>query len=248
MNKTRLSLHLAALATAAAVGLINLGCEVGNPNETIRNVSINFSGYYANGSTPIVSHNSGLTIRNLKLMQTGDQLQAFDNNNARWTGEVEDPINGVAAFALRGNNSLGQSATISGTLTLNGGSSSSTNGGSSTSTDATMRGNYFEDRVVSTVYGVATVPGQTGNGGGGGGGTNSSSLAISPSSVTLSIGASQTFSASGGSGSYSWSASPTGLGELTSSGSQANFKRTASGTITLTVTDSNNSTATASVN
>lgn len=249
MKPTRIALAVAALSAATTLALLNLGCTLDSANEVIRDVSINYSGFYEGqlSDGKLVSHNQGGFIRTLKLIQQGDQIDAIDSNGAHWSGELEDPNNGVASFVIRGNDSLGNAATISGILTLGGGSSGTN--GTTSATDATMRGNYFQGSIVSVVNGKASaVPGQNDNGGGGS--TNGTTVSVSPSSTTVTNGGSATFTASPSSGSYTWSANPSSLGEIFPDGDSCTFKRntTGSGTVTLTATDQDNRQGSATIN
>lgn len=229
----------AAVALPLALTLLTTGCEVDSADTFIRDVPVDFSGFYTacDGDNAIVQANSGNRIRTLDLRQNGDQLEAFDNNGAIWRGSLGEVQNGRSSFTLEGRTSTGIEGLFSGTLSSSDGGSSNTSG----SVNGSMTGTYIEPDRFSTFCGNASIPGSIG-GGDDGGGSGGGSLAISPSGIqTISAASGQiNFSASGGSGSYSWSVNTASLGSLSaSSGSSVTYTRsgTSVGTQTVTLTD-----------
>ncbi len=234
-------------AVAAALAMLTAGCEVdSSSDEFIRDVSIDFTGYYTHPTSDrIVSRNSGSAITSLDLRQDGDQLEAIDNNGSIWRGSLGDVNGGSSSFELEGTTTSGDAGFFSGTLSSSDGGTSTS--GTTSSAEGTMTGTYIENDFFSTFYAQADIPGTTDDGGDGGddGETNSTAFSVSPSSATISAdGSTQLFSASGGSGSYSWSISDSTVGTLSaSSGSSVTYTRNTSGNNTLTVSDGTDSTS-----
>lgn len=160
--------HVAALLMAASAAAWT-GCETDSADTLIRDVSVNYTGYYrpCDGNTAIVSHNSGNRIRSLDLRQNGDRLEAIDNNGMIWRGSLGEPQNGRSSFELRGRTTDGTEAVFSGILT-----SSDAGQPSSGGAQGTMTGTYIEPDRYSPFCGRATIPGSSGGGGGGGTNTN----------------------------------------------------------------------------
>jgi hypothetical protein len=126
-----------------AVGLLP-GCEVGSPDTLEATANGDFSGRYANGSSRMVDNNSGNAINTLALNQSGNQLQAVDNNGILFKGTLGDILNSSASFTLNGVTTAGQTVAINGTLRASG-------------TTATMTGIWVEPGVYSSIYGTATI-------------------------------------------------------------------------------------------
>ena len=227
--------RLLTAAALLAMGLIS-ACTIDSADEFYRDVSVNFSGFYTgNSGGKIVSNNSGADITSLDLRQSGDSLEAVDNNGNIWRGNLGEVQNGSSSFELNGKTSSGTEATFSGNINSSDGGST----GSVNNVTGTMQGTFIEPNRFSTFYATATIPGSSGGDDGGSGG---SSLAISPSTAqTITAASGQiTFTASGGSGSYTWSRSSSSLGNLnSSSGSSVTYTRsaTAVGTQTITLSD-----------
>ncbi len=191
--------HVRVAGVAIMLLVAAAGCEVGSPDEVVREVGINISGFYANGDGRLVSKNSGAPIINMNLIQNGEQLQGIDNNGRVFRGRVVSSSSSSASITLEGRTSSGVSGVIQATVDVSGNL-------------ATMRGTWIEASLYGIVYGQATVP--TNQGGGGG------TLTINPSgTITVLRGSSTTFTASGGSGSYSWSVGNPSLGSINGSGS-----------------------------
>lgn len=175
------------LGCLVGVGLL-CGCEVGSSDSVTRNVGFDVTGFYQHPNYPaqkLVAENTGSPITSLSLNQTGDQLEARDNNGIVFSGTIGDASDSSASFTLEGETTAGQSATISGTITVDGG-------------NATMRGTWIEPSLYSTVYGIGTVP------------TTASPVEdfrIEPSSATISTNSSIDLTIIGGQpgGDVSWS-------------------------------------------
>ena len=218
----------------AGVTFALVGCEQSNsPNVTVRNVGVDFSGFYDNNGAPLTSSQTGADVTSLNLRQTGDRLEAIDNNGIVFKGtlgEVSLNDSGLATsiFDLNGRTTANGDVTISGTI------SGSENQGTMSGTwiEPTLFGNFFAEGTISTI--------NTNDNNNGGSTNGTDNVAISPSSDTLTIdGESQTFTASGGSGSYTWSLSNNNGTLNTTSGSSVNYTRSNSGNNTITVRDSN---------
>lgn len=235
----KLTTKLSVLLLGATLTM--MGCEQSNsPNVTVRNVGVDFSGFYDNDGAPLTSSQTGAKITSLNLRQTGDRLEAVDNNGIIFKGtlgEVSLNDNGQASsiFDLNGRTTANGDVTISGTI------SGSENQGTMSGTwiEPTLFGNFFAEGQISTI-----------NTNSNGGSTNGTAgVSVSPSSATLTVdGQTQTFTASGGSGNYSWQNADGNKGQLNSvSGSSVTYTRIESGNNTLTVRDSNDSSDSASV-
>jgi hypothetical protein len=101
-----------------------------------------------------VSNNSGNSITSLDLRQTGDSLEAVDNNGRLWRGNLGEVQNGSSSFELNGQTTAGREGTFSGTLSSSGGGSS----GSVSNAQGTMQGTYIESDRYSTFFATATIP------------------------------------------------------------------------------------------
>ena len=220
-----------------------IGCEVSSPTDVQRNVGANFTGFYTRtGSSNetvdiVVGHHSGASILSLDLRQNGDRLEAIDNHNIIFKGSVGDFINPVASFTLEGHTTAGNKATISGTLTASGGTSSNSSG----STEGTMQGTWIEDSLFATVRAEASIPGVRTTPGNGGGGGSGPSISSNPSTITTVTGTS-VLSVSGGTSPYSWQVVSGGgsVSPTPTAGSQTTtYSRNsaASGTAIIKVTD-----------
>ena len=230
----------AALAALLSFGFI-AGCSTDSSDTFIRDVSVNFSGFYTGRNNgKIVAVNTGSAITSLDLRQTGDRLEAVDNNGHIWRGSLGEVQNGNSSFELNGQTTAGTEATFSGNISSSDGGST----GSVNSASGTMQGTFIEPSRFSTFYAQATIPGTVDNGGGG-----TTGVTISPSSATVSAnGQTQIFTATGGSGSYTWSISASSRGSLNNtSGSSVTYTRSTSGDNTITVADSTNPSATTSL-
>lgn len=146
MKKINIVLTYMAVATLIISLAAIIGCEVSQPNTVIRNVEVDFTGLYEHSGGRVVSQNTGNSITRLDLRQTGDQLEAIDNNGIIFRGTIDDVVDGAGTFVLEGSTTAGQKGTISGSLTQNGDSS------------AEMRGTWIEDSIYGTVFAEATIP------------------------------------------------------------------------------------------
>lgn len=140
-----------------AIALIHIGCEVDSADTFSRDVATDFSGYYTSceNDTAIVQANSGNRIRTLDLRQSGDTLEAVDNNGAIWRGSLGEVQDGRSSFELKGRTSTGIEGYFSGTLSSSDGGSTNSGG----SANGTMTGTYIEPDRYSTFCGTATIPG-----------------------------------------------------------------------------------------
>lgn len=206
------------MSIAAFLTLLS-GCDISSSDSVVRNVSVDFSGFYTNNGAPIISNNSGANITALNLRQTGDQLEAVDNNNLIFRGNIGNITNGEGNFTLRGSTTAGGTGTLSGILSGSGGT-------------GTLRGTWTEPNAFGTAIGQASITLATG-------------LTVDPSgTVTVANGGSQVFTASGGSGSFSWSISQGDLGTLSATtGASVTYSATAIGSQTITATDGSSSTS-----
>lgn len=205
------------------------GCEIGSADSVTRNVGHDVSGFYQHPSHPaqkLVAENTGSAITSLSVRQAGDQLEARDNNGIAFVGTIGEASDSSASFTLEGQTTAGQSATISGTLSVDGG-------------NATMRGTWIEPSLYSTVYGIGTVP------------TNASPVEdfrIEPSSATISTNSSIDLTIIGGQpgGDVSWSNHSIGsLAEISDNVVRYTaFGMTGTNTITAIAQDGRTATAT----
>jgi len=201
------------IALAGIVGL--LGCDTNSPDTAYRDTQIRVQGVYTRSGGRLVDRNTGAAVTSMNVIQTGNDLQAIDNNGVVFRGRIGSDNESSATFSLAGQTTAGQKVTITGNFTVSGNT-------------GTMDGTWIEPSLTSRIYGSATVPDQPDN----------TTVRVSPTSATLSSnGQSRTFTASGGNGTFSWSVSPAGAGAVSpSAGSSVTYVRAAAGTATLTVT------------
>lgn len=239
--------RIALLALSlGSVALLYAGCEVDSADEFLRNVTTDFSGFYDNpNGGNVVEKNSGAAITSLDLRQTGDRLEAVDNNGSIWRGTLGEVRNGTTSFSMEGRTTDGTEGTFSGTLSSSDGGTSAS--GTTASVQGTMQGTYIEFDRFSTFYATATIPGTSGGGDGDGDGTG---VSISPDSgqITNSTG-SITLNASGGTSPYSWSITSGGGTLSSTSGDSTTYNRNgaADGTAVIRVQDSDGDTDTATI-
>jgi hypothetical protein len=224
-------------ALAAAVIAIN-GCTADSVEGGARQVGLIVEGFYAHPDafSRMVQRTSGADVTSLNLRQSGDQLEAFDNNGVFFTGTIGRVSDtNLATFTISGQSTVGQPATIAGTIAVEG-------------SDATMRGSWIEPTLVSEVFAMATVP------------TNAPPpvpetndvVRLNQTQVTINgAGGATTFTASGGTGNFTWRVSNSSLGNFTAlSGarnSSATYTASGVGNNTVTVTDAAGESATAIV-
>ncbi len=218
-----------ACSTLLALALVT-GCTVDSADEFYRDVSVNFSGFYTGNNGKIVSNNSGNSITSLDLRQTGDSLEAVDNNGRLWRGNLGEVQNGTSSFELNGQTTAGREGTFSGTLNSSDGGST----GSVSNVQGTMQGTFIESDRYSTFFATATIPGSVDTGGDGDG-----TLSISPTNPTVAVNGTRSFTVTGSSGTVTWNISGTGSGSVSpQTGTTTTFTRTTAGTITITASDS----------
>ncbi|MFH0981194.1 MAG: hypothetical protein V2A79_06630 [Planctomycetota bacterium] len=209
-----------------------LGCELESANSVTRESGIYVAGVYQHptAGSLLVSENSGEDITRFDLRQSGDQLEAVDNNDSVWRGTLGKESDTLATYVLSGKTTAGEDATADGTIEVSGSA-------------GTMRGTWTEASVYGTIYGQATVPlAPTNQPSPTNGTTNVVALSISPPSPTLnSDGDTKQFTASGGTESgYTWSVTDVNKGILVggNTGSSVTYQRVAAGNNTIKVKDS----------
>jgi hypothetical protein len=227
---SRISTSLAALALALGALFLVVGCNSDSAEKIFRNVPLLVEGFYVpvEGNTTIVAGNTGAPVTALNLRQSGDQLEAVDNNGLVFRGTIGRAGESEASFTLNGQSTAGGKVTISGNIQVPVGSG-----------NATMRGTWIEPSVFGAVAAVASVP------------VNNppSSNTTSALSIAVTGGASidtsgtdleRTLTASGGDGTYTWTRSSTLLGGLSPTQGRTVTYTALSGTDggqTITVTD-----------
>ncbi len=211
MKIERLAITVTAFV-CLGVFLFLTGCEVDSPEIADRNVAINVNGFYQGilSEGRLIHRVSGAAIRYLDLRQTGETLQAYDNNGNIFKGTIGQVTGDRATITLQGKTTSGAVGIISGVIDVSGGT-------------ATLSGTWLEEAYSSAVAGRANV-------------AVPKALSISPTSVTLSAdGDSRSFTASGGDSGYSWSVSNT-KGTISGSGASVKYTRNSAGNNTITVT------------
>lgn len=149
-TKGKLKLCLGAFCSALAVTLL-AACNLESADGTTRTVGANVSGVYqydadqCSNNGRFVSANSGNAVTYLDIRQTGDNLEAIDNNGIIFRGTIGDVFDTSVPFTLEGTTTAGKSVVISGTFNI----------GSVTILSAT----WIEDSLFGTVCGTST--GQT---------------------------------------------------------------------------------------
>ena len=144
MKRSREWLGLLLTLIAGLTTLFLLGCEIGEADSVVSNVEINYAGFYVGDGGSLVSEQTGAKTTSLNLRQTGDQLEAVDNNGIVFRGTIGSVVEETATFILDGSTTAGQTVTIDGTLTASG-------------TEGTMRGTWIEPALYGTVSGKATI-------------------------------------------------------------------------------------------
>src|SRR5690606_16763717 len=76
--------------------------------------------------------------------QSGDRLNAVDNQGGRWNGSIGRADAGLATFNLKGATSSGAEVILTGTIVVNG-------------TDATLTGTWVEPGLTAAASAQATV-------------------------------------------------------------------------------------------
>lgn len=231
MKSSSVGIGILVCCALAVLSLAFLGCELGSADSVTRTLGVLVSGVYRHptAGSSLVSTNSGKPIDQMQLRQTGDQLEAIDNNNKVYRGTAGMESDTLVTFNLEGQNSRGVDVTMSGNIEVSGGS-------------ATMRGTWIEPSLYATVYGVATVP------------TNSSpspttnTVQLVANKSSMAVSETVTLTASGAS-LYDWSASGATGTFADGDGTDGNntWTATGSGTVTLTASDHSNSSVSDSV-
>lgn len=149
-SRNRLFALLFGLALGSASLVLVTACDVESANSVSRTVGANVSGVYSGDSgqcsqSKLVSANSGGAVTTLDVRQTGDQLEAIDNNGIIFRGTIGSVFDSSVTFTLEGSTTLGGGVVISGTITVGGG-------------EGVMRGTWIEDNLFSTVCGSANGP------------------------------------------------------------------------------------------
>lgn len=223
---------LSLLAVVAATGLLalNFGCDVQSGDDVVRNTQINIAGYYTNpDGGKMVSNNSGASVTALNILQSGNQIEAVDNNGQIFRGRIGSDTSTEATLVLEGSTTSGQPVTLTGKVTGSGNS-------------GVLSGTWIEPTLYGSVYGKATIASISTNKNDGA----TTRLAISPSgSITLAVNDNRAFTASGGSKTYTWAISNTQIGFLSAStGATVTYTARMVGQQTVTVSDGSSSAST----
>ena len=147
---------LPALLLGLAAGALIIGCTVDSANSTFRTVSVNVAGVYrydgnncANDGR-FVTANSGRSVISLDVRQTGDSLEAIDNNGIVFRGTIGNVSDSTASYNLEGSTTAGNGVVISGSIEVGGG-------------QGVMRATWIEDTFFATLCGSANGPSATTN-------------------------------------------------------------------------------------
>lgn len=227
---------LAAALALPLAALLLASCDVGSSDTSAvpsdeKGAIYNYSGLYMNKSNAgdvivfPINKQSGKKLTWLRLLQTGTELEAYDNAGKTWDGSISTIQSGTANFSLSGSTTDGQAVNIAGTLVYK-------------DQQSEMNATWIEPTFYGNIIATATVSPATTN-------TPTSSVTMNPSS-TVSLSSSKTqqiFTVSGGSGSYAWELSTATYGSLnTFLGSTVTYTANGTtGTTTITVYDSLNS-------
>lgn len=225
---------LGILLLLATISVLIIGCSGDSGETLIRNVVLKVSGHYTNGGGPLPGSQTGNKTTAMNVRQTGDQIEATDNNGLIFKGTIGQATETEGSFTLNGRTTAGQDVTISGTFSVPEGS-----------TDGTMRGTWIEPSLTASFIGFATVPTNSPDSSG-----SSSQLIIEPALVSISTTDPIDFTATTGFSSYSFTVSDSSLGKITSvNNNKATYEAEsgASGKNTITVKVSGGKTATATV-
>lgn len=219
---------LLLLATAIVIGCVE-GTQ--SSNEIVRNVAIDFTGVYTGtgNTTNLVTQQSGEPVTFLNLNQTGNQLDAFDNNGRVYRGSISRlDADNVASFSLEGSTTANNRVLLDGSL-------------SGTGTSGTISGTWIEPNIIGILSGEATIADSTPT-------TNqvSTSITITPSgNQNMAVGQQRSFSASAdgtNANDFQWQVSNTAIGRLiNTTGQTVSYAATSAGTQTLTVTSGGDS-------
>lgn len=231
MNHSRSAVwrFLAAALALPLAALALVSCDIGAADSTSAVPSdssgtiYNFAGLYMNatnkGDVIVFPTNkqSGKKLTWLRLLQYGNELEAYDNAGKTWNGSISTIQSGTANFSLNGSTTAGQAVEIAGTLIYK-------------DQQSEMNATWIEPAFYGSIFATATVsPAATNN--------PATSVTISPSSATIPVNGSRAFTASGGNGTYTWTQSNSARGTLSSTtGTTITYQWESSGTDILTVT------------
>jgi hypothetical protein len=153
MNKTLVLLASFAIGFSALVCVT--GCSVDSADSVVRSVNANVAGFYSKdssvcGQDRFVTANSGKQVISLDLRQTGDQLEAIDNNGIIFRGTIGNVVDNSASFNIEGSTTAGNKVLISGNIAIGGG-------------EGVMRATWIEDTFYATLCGSANGPSVTSN-------------------------------------------------------------------------------------
>jgi len=142
-----------ALAAGLSLGslalLVYTGCSVDSANGVSRTVSINVGGIYRYNSSVcgndgrFVTANSGKPVISFDLRQAGDTLEAIDNNGIIYRGTIGSVQDTSASFNLEGTTTAGNSALVSGNISVSG-------------NQGIMQATWIEDSFFATLCGSST--------------------------------------------------------------------------------------------
>ncbi|HMO04432.1 MAG TPA: hypothetical protein PKC67_09225 [Kiritimatiellia bacterium] len=148
MNNRSLVLTAGLLLGILALS-IHTGCTVDSANGTSRTVGISVGGIYRYDSSAcgndgrFVTANSGRSVISLDLRQAGDSLEAIDNNGIIFRGTIGNVVDNSASFNLEGATTAGNSALISGNISVSGGK-------------GVMQATWVENTFFATLCGSST--------------------------------------------------------------------------------------------
>ena len=218
------------LALLSASILVFTGCDGGDSGETAyRQVPLKVTGFYrpVDGNEVIVAGNSGAAVTVLDLRQSGDRLEAVDNNGIIFKGTIGGASDTEATITLKGRTTTGAEVTISGYISVGVGSST-----------GEMRGTWIEPTLYAGLAAVASVPennpSEPDDDDDGDNGTFSISAARQ---TLLTNGETTTITATGipSGSSVTWTSESNGTVSPTT-GTQVNYTRTGAGNNRVTAT------------
>lgn len=149
-KKTLVSIATGFISCLAAFTLLT-ACNLESANSVSRTVGADVNGVYSydsgecSNNGKFVSANTGAPVTSFDLRQTGDNLEAIDNNGIIFRGTIGVVFDDTASFTLEGNTTAGNSVTVSGTIEVGGG-------------EGVMRATWIEDSLFGTVCGTANGP------------------------------------------------------------------------------------------
>lgn len=131
-------------AVLALFALAMTACDSDGPG--VKNLDMHISGVYRNPGGNLVAKNTGAPVKQMNLMQQGDEVTGVDNNGIVFRGKLGGENDAQSSLVLKGNTTTGAEATISGQIAVRG-------------NKAYMQGTWIEPTLYSTVYGEADVVG-----------------------------------------------------------------------------------------